>query len=217
MVKRLRRCPLKAKSGVRFPLEVPPRDSDIDTISESFLLHFFEIDMQIWGISSWNWCLAGENCKISFLWIKCSICFQTDSRQNRSLVYSRRLFWPQFCTPLSRKRGKRTQCYDIMRTQCTLLSWGFGAAIMIGGYRNRLLKFNKVVYSREESEYSAFRHLSSMENSRDVQIRGDTLTLCLERFWIHVQMLSAPCSGDSWNCAFGRRTALCTGLWRYRK
>ena len=46
MVKRLRRCPLKAKSGVRFPLEVPPRDSDIDTISESFLLHLFSSAMQ---------------------------------------------------------------------------------------------------------------------------------------------------------------------------
>ena len=47
MVKRLRRCPLKAKSGVRFPLEVPPRDSDIDTISGSFLLHLFGSTMQI--------------------------------------------------------------------------------------------------------------------------------------------------------------------------
>ena len=46
MVKRSRRCPLKAKSWVRFPLEVPPRDSDIDTISGSFLLHFFAVAMQ---------------------------------------------------------------------------------------------------------------------------------------------------------------------------
>ena len=46
MVKRLRRCPLKAKSWVRFPLEVPPRDSDIDTISGSFLLRFFGDVMQ---------------------------------------------------------------------------------------------------------------------------------------------------------------------------
>ena len=46
MVKRLRRCPLKAKSWVRFPLEVPPRDSDIDTISGSFLLHFFAVALQ---------------------------------------------------------------------------------------------------------------------------------------------------------------------------
>ena len=46
MVKRLRRCPLKAKSGVRFPLEVPQGDSDVDTISGSFLLHFFGSAMQ---------------------------------------------------------------------------------------------------------------------------------------------------------------------------
>ena len=46
MVKRLRRCPLKAKSWVRFPLEVPPRDSDIDTISGSFILHLFGSAMQ---------------------------------------------------------------------------------------------------------------------------------------------------------------------------
>lgn len=46
MVKRSRRCPLKAKSWVRFPLEVPPKDSDIDTIFGSFLLHFFGSPMQ---------------------------------------------------------------------------------------------------------------------------------------------------------------------------
>ena len=53
---------------------------------------------------------------------------------------------------------------------------------LIGGCRNRLLRFNKVVYSREESEYSAFRHLSSMENSRDAQNRGDSLILSWQGF-----------------------------------
>ena len=116
---------------VLFPAP-PPRDSDIDTISGSFLLHLFGSEMQIWGISRWNWRLAGENCRITFLWIKYSICFRTDSRQKRSLVYSRKLSWPQFCTPLVRKRGKRTRCYDIIRTRCTLLFWGrFAAAIIL--------------------------------------------------------------------------------------
>lgn len=45
----LRRRPLTAKTGVRIPMEVPPRDSDIDTISESFLLHIFEDSMQKTG------------------------------------------------------------------------------------------------------------------------------------------------------------------------
>ena len=53
---------------------------------------------------------------------------------------------------------------------------------LIGGCGNRLLRFNIVVYSREESENSAFRHLSSMENSRDIESRGEALMLCLERF-----------------------------------
>ena len=30
---------------------------------------------------------------------------------------------PQFCTPLGLKRQKRTQCYDIIRTRCTLFIW----------------------------------------------------------------------------------------------
>ena len=81
---------------------------------------------------------------------------------------------PQFCTPLGLKRQKRTRCYDIIRTRCTLLLWVDlpQQLSLIGGCRNRLLRFNKVVYSREESEYSEFRHLSSMENSRDQQDRA---------------------------------------------
>ena len=88
-----------------------------------FFCIFLELRCKVQGIISYNSCLTGNNCRISFLWIKCSICFQTDSRQNRPLVYSRRSNWPQFCTPLGRNRGKRTQCYDIIRTRCTLFIW----------------------------------------------------------------------------------------------
>ena len=64
MVKRLRRRPLTAKTGVRVPMEVPPRDSDIDTISGSFLLHFFrdrhaKIKGLSAGIGVWRRGVAG--------------------------------------------------------------------------------------------------------------------------------------------------------------